>query len=95
MYEGTLKTEYQATALSAYALCFSRDHKRIEAVKNPRRIETHFVSPQLHLWQRSETEWLLARRLPERHKCKVRRSTASIVQLRFPEMDADQSDQAL
>ncbi len=64
MYEGTLKIEYQATTLSEYGLRFSSDHKRIEAVKNPRRIETHFVSPQLHLWQRSETQWLLAYKHP-------------------------------
>lgn len=43
MYEGTLKIEYQATALSEYALHLSPDHQRIEAVKNPRRIETHFL----------------------------------------------------
>jgi hypothetical protein len=60
MYEGMLKIEYQATALSEYALHFSPDHKQIEAVNNPRRIETHFRSPQLHLWQTSEAEWLLA-----------------------------------
>jgi hypothetical protein len=40
---GTLKIEYQATALSEYALQLSPDHQRIEAVKNPRRIETHFL----------------------------------------------------
>jgi len=65
MYEGTLKIEYQATALSEYALRFSTDHRAIEAVKNPRRIETHFRSPQLHLWQTSDTEWLLALRRPD------------------------------
>ncbi len=65
MYEGTLKIEYQATALSEYALHLSPDHQRIEAVKNPRRIETHFRSPQLHLWQTSDTEWLLALRRPD------------------------------
>ena len=65
MYEGTLKIEYQATALSEYALHLSSDHQRIEAVKNPRRIETHFRSPQLHLWQTSDTEWLLALRRPD------------------------------
>jgi transposase len=43
MYEGTLKIEYQATALSENALHLSPDHQRIEAVKNPRRIETHFL----------------------------------------------------
>ena len=56
MYEGTLKIEYQTTALSEYTLRFSPDRQQIEAVKNPRRIETHFRTPQLQLWQTSETE---------------------------------------
>src|SRR5215469_10985886 len=43
MYEGTLKIEYQATTLSEYALQMSPDHQRIAAVKNHRRIETHFL----------------------------------------------------
>ena len=95
MYEGTLKIEYQATTLSEYGLRFSPDHRQIEGVKNPRRIETHFVSPQLHLWQRSETEWLLARRLPERHKRVVKRTPSEIIQLPFPEMDGRRSGTAL
>lgn len=96
MYEGTLKTEYQATALSEYTLHFSPDHKSIEGVQNPRRIETHFRSPQLQLWQTSDTEWLLALRQPERHKRKIKRSPSEIVQLSFPEMDDELgSDQAL
>ena len=95
MYEGTLKIEYQATTLSEYGLRFSSDHRQIEGVKNPRRIETHFVSPQLHLWQRSETEWLLARRLPERHKRVVKRTPSEIIQLPFPEMDGRRSGTAL
>jgi hypothetical protein len=45
MYEGKLKIEYQTTALSENTLRFSPDHQQIEAVKNPRRIETHFRSP--------------------------------------------------
>jgi putative transposase len=95
MYEGTLKIEYQATALSEYALHFSPDHRHIETVKNPRRIETHFRSPQLHLWQTSETEWLLALRQPERHiRPRIRREVSGIVQLRFPEMDNLWADQA-
>src|SRR5947209_6692273 len=39
MYEGTLKIEYQATALSEYSLTLQPDHKHIAEVKNPRRIE--------------------------------------------------------
>jgi putative transposase len=65
LYEGTLKIEYQATTLSEYSITFASDHKHIEAVKNPRRLETRFRSPQLHLWQKGEAEWLLALRRPE------------------------------
>src|SRR5260370_759042 len=65
VYEDTLKIEYQATALSLYALTFQPDHQQIAKVKNPRRIQTHFRSPQLDLWQLSDTEWLLALRRPE------------------------------
>ena len=64
-------------------------------VKYPRRIETHFRSPQLDLWQLSETEWLLALRQPERKKNKRRRAPVEILQLRLPEMDAPRGDQAL
>lgn len=64
VYEGTLKIEYQATALSLYAVHLSPD-QQITEVKNPRRLETHFRSPQLDLWQVSDTEWLLALRRPE------------------------------
>jgi hypothetical protein len=78
MYEGTLKIEYQATTLSEYALQLSPDRQRIESVKNPRRIETHFRSPQLDLWQLSETEWLLALRRPDPAP---RRSRGKIVAL--------------
>ena len=95
MYEGTLKIEFQAITLSEYGLRFSSDHKRIEAVKNPRLIETHFVIPQLHLWQRSETEWLLALKQPERHRHMVKRARADVVQLRFPEMGPWWADTAL
>ncbi|HEX6479466.1 MAG TPA: hypothetical protein VF043_11535 [Ktedonobacteraceae bacterium] len=54
-----------------------------------------FFSPQLQLWQTSETGWLLALRQPERHKQKTRRSSPGIVQLRFPEIDEDRSLEAL
>jgi hypothetical protein len=53
VYEDTLKVEHQATTLS------------LTEVTNARRLETHFRSPQLDLWQLSETEWLLALRRPE------------------------------
>jgi len=41
------------------------DQKTITEVRNARRLETHFRSPQLDLWQVSDTEWLLALRRPE------------------------------
>src|SRR6266849_5620502 len=89
MYEGTLKIEYQATALSEYALHLSPDHQRIEAVKNPRRIETHFRSPQLHLWQTSETEWLLALRRPEPAQRRNRGKVVALArQLPLPDVSA-------
>ena len=61
--------------------------KHILEVKNPRLIETHFRSPQLDLWQRSETEWLLALRQPERKRGKRRRTPREILQLRLPNID--------
>ncbi len=65
VYEDTLKIEYQATTLSLYAVRLSSDQQQIDEVTNPRRLETHFRSPQLDLWQLSDTEWLLALRRPE------------------------------
>jgi hypothetical protein len=65
MYEGTLKIEYHATTLSQYSVTFEGDHKHIAEVKRSHRIETCFRSPQLHLWQLSQTRWLLALRRRE------------------------------
>ena len=87
MYEGTLKIEYQTTALSEYTISISPDHRQIQAVKNPRHIESQFVSPQLHLWQRSETEWLLALKQPERYNRKSKPARADVVQLQLPEIE--------
>jgi len=64
VYEGNLKVEYQATALSLYELSIEKKTGEITQVKNARRLETHFRSPQLDLWQLSDTEWLLALRRP-------------------------------
>jgi hypothetical protein len=65
VYEDTLKIEHQATTLSLYSIRLSPDQQQITEVKNPRRLETHFRSPQQDLWQLSDTEWLLALRRPE------------------------------
>jgi putative transposase len=64
IYENTLKIEHQATTLSLYSIRLDADQQQITEVKNARRIETHFRSPQLDLWRLSETEWLLALRRP-------------------------------
>jgi transposase len=65
IYENTLKVEHQATTLSLYSVRLSPDQRQIVEVKNAHRLETHFRSPQLDLWQLSDTEWLLALRRPE------------------------------
>ncbi len=63
IYENTLKVEHQATTLSLYSVRLDKD-QQITEVKNARRLETHFRSPQLDLWRISDTEWLLALRRP-------------------------------
>ncbi len=65
VYEDTLKVEHQATTLSLYSVRLSPDQRQITSVSNARRLETHFRSPQLDLWQISETEWVLALRRSE------------------------------
>jgi len=65
VYEKTLKVEHQATTLSLYSIHLDAEQQQITEVKNARRIETHFRSPQLDLWRLSDTEWLLALRRPE------------------------------
>jgi transposase len=89
VYEGNLKVEYQATALSLYELSIEKKTGEITKVKNARRLETHFRSPQLDLWQISETEWLLALRRPEpiAHK-KPGKVIVLAEQLTLPEFDA-------
>jgi hypothetical protein len=88
VYEETLKIEYQATALSLYSLRLLPD-QQIAEVKNPRRLETHFRSPQLDLWQVSDTEWLLALRRPEPGVRKKRSKVVALAeQLLLPEFGA-------
>lgn len=88
VYEGTLKIEYQTTALSLYSVRFSPDQQITEAT-NPRRLETRFRSPQLDLWQISDTEWLLALRRPEPGPRKKRSKVVALAeQLLLPEFGA-------
>ncbi|HKF37706.1 MAG TPA: transposase [Ktedonobacteraceae bacterium] len=53
VYEGNLKVEYQATTLALYELGIEKKTGEIAEVKNPRRLETHFRSPQLDRLRRS------------------------------------------
>ena len=78
VYEDTLKIEHQATTLSLYSIRLSPEGQQITEVKNPRRLETHFRSPQLDLWRLSDTEWLLALR---RSEPVVRRNRGKLVAL--------------
>ena len=88
IYEDTLKVECQATTLSLYSIRMGSD-QRITEVKNARRLETHFRSPQLDLWQLSDTEWLLALRRPEPVARKKRSKIVSLAeQLVLPEFGA-------
>jgi transposase len=89
VYEDTLKVEYQATTLSLYAVRLSPDQQQITEVKNARRLETHFRSPQLDLWQLSDTEWLLALRRPEPSPRKKPSTVLALArQLPLPLLDA-------
>ncbi len=89
VYEGNLKVEHQATTLSLYSIRLSPEGQQIAEVKNARRLETLFRSPQLDLWQVNETEWLLALRRPEPGVRKKRsRVVALAEQLLLPEFGA-------
>jgi len=89
VYENTLKVEHMATTLSLYAVRLSSDQREITEVKNARRIETHFRSPQLDLWRLSDTEWLLALRRPEPDERKKRSKIVPLAeQLVLPEFGA-------
>ena len=86
VYEEMLKVEYQTTALALYSLTFQPDHEQIAEVTQARRIQTPFRSPQLALWQLTETEWLLALHHPDPAP---RRNRGKIVSLarRLPLLD--------
>jgi len=89
VYEDTLKVEHQATTLSLYSVRLSPDRQQITKVKNERRLETHVRSPQLDIWQLSDTEWLLALRRPEPvARKKPGKIVASFEQLMLPEFGA-------
>jgi hypothetical protein len=78
---GTLKIEYQATALALYSVIFQPESHSIQEIKYPRLIETHFRSPHLSLWTLGADEWLLALKVPEYAPRKKRRVRSDISQL--------------
>ena len=89
VYENTLKVEHQATTLSLYSVRLSPDQRQITEVKNAHRLKTHFRSPQLDLWQLSDTEWLLALRRPEPVARKKQNKVVALAeQLTLPEFGA-------
>jgi hypothetical protein len=89
VYENTLKVEHQATTLTLYSIRLDADQQQITEVKNARRIETHFRSPQLDLWRLSDMESLLALRRPEPvARKKPGKLVVLVVQLVLPEFGA-------
>lgn len=56
VYKGNLKIEYQATTLSLHELSIEKNTGAIASVRHSQRLEIHFRSPQLDLWQLSDTE---------------------------------------
>jgi len=72
-----------------YELSIEKDTGKIAKVTSARRLETHFRSAQLDLWQISDTEWLLALRRPEPAARKKAGKIVSLVeQLVLPEFGA-------
>ena len=89
VYEGNLKVEYQATALALYELSIEKGSGKIAEVTNARRLQTPFRSPQLDLWQLSDTEWVLALRRPEPDSRKKQSKIVALPeQLVLPEFGA-------
>lgn len=48
---------------------WSEDNKHIKEVKNPRVIETGYLSPQLTLWELGFDEWVFFLKLPGSLQC--------------------------
>jgi putative transposase len=65
LYGDTLTLEYANAPLSQYTLEYQPDKRHFRRVKDSRRFETPYQSPQLHLWGPDIVEWHLAQRLPD------------------------------
>jgi hypothetical protein len=65
LYEETLTVEYADEALAQYAVRYQPDRTHLAVVALTRRFPTPYQSPQLPLWELSDTEWLKVLRVPE------------------------------
>lgn len=80
VYDGSLKVEHQAVTLSTYRVEQQDDHKRLQAVSNPRLANTPFRSPQLTLFDLGPHEWLLYWRTPDYAPTRRKRRVEGLVQ---------------
>ncbi len=80
VYDGSLKVEHQAVTLSTYRVELHDDHKRLQAVSNPRLASTPFRSPQLTLFDLGPHEWLLYWRTPDYAPARRKHRVEGLVQ---------------
>lgn len=60
-----LTVEFGDEPLSQYTIQYQPDEKHLRTIVEPHHFEARYHSPQLDLWQQSEIEWHLVRRLPD------------------------------
>jgi putative transposase len=65
LYGETLTLEFLNSPLAQYTVKFQPDKKHIAAIPQAQRFQTSYPSPQSYLWDLSEVEWHLVKRLPE------------------------------
>lgn len=94
VYDGSLKVEYHAVALSKYTVELQDDRKHLRAVSHPRLAQTPFHSPQLTLFDLGPDEWLLYWRTPEYAPRTRRRVAANVTQLVLFEVPEDRAKAA-
>jgi hypothetical protein len=92
LYGDTLTLEYANAPLSQYTVDYQPDKKHFCRVREPRRFQTPYQSPQQHLWEPDSVEWHLAQRLPDYAPRHLREHKADYVQP--PLLDEPQVDRA-
>ncbi len=65
LYGENLAVEYADDTLATYKVTYQPDKKRLLNVGEPRLFDTPHRSPQPHLWELGEAEWLKVVRVPE------------------------------